>query len=121
MEAEEQLLALSERGSSIASGSYKSKSISSRRVSRNFNVSAKQCSKSITIDSPAEVGFSLRDKQSTNLSLRPLLDIDEEGPSSAKDGRVGKNPYVNTNLISQLNRFYLRLLLLKITMLNLTM
>ena len=94
LEAEEQLLALSERGSSIASGSYKSKSksISSRRVSRNFNVSAKPCSKSITIDSPAEVGFSLRDKQNTNLALGPLLDIDEKGPTSAKDGRVGKEP-----------------------------
>ena len=94
LEAEEQLLALSERGSSIASGSYKSKSksISSRRVCRSFNVSAKQCSKSITIDSPAEVGFSLRDKQNTNLALVSLLDIDEKGPSSAKDGRVGKEP-----------------------------
>ena len=89
LEAEEQLLALSERGSSIASGSYKSKSksIISRRVGRNFNVSDKQCSKSITIDSPAEVGISLRDKQGTNLALGPLLDIDEKGPTSAKDGQ----------------------------------
>ena len=94
LEDEEQLLALSERGFSTASGSCKSKSksISSRRVCRNFNGSAKPCSKSITIDSPAEVGFSLRDKQNTNLALGPLLDIDEKGPSSAKDGRVGKEP-----------------------------
>ena len=94
LEAEEQLLALSERGSLIASGSYKSKSksISSQRVCRNFNVSAKQCSKSITIDSPSEVGFSLHDKQSTNLALGPLLDIDEKGPTSAKDGQVVKEP-----------------------------
>ena len=84
LEAEEQLLALSERGSSIASGSYKSKSksISSQRVCRNFNVSAKQCSKSITIDSPP----------STNLALGPLLDIDEKGTTSAKDGQVVKEP-----------------------------
>ena len=64
----------------------KSKFISSRRVCRNFNVLAQQCSKSITIDSPAEVGFSLHDRQSTNLALGPLLDIDEKGPTSAKDG-----------------------------------
>ena len=94
LEAEEQLLALSERGSSIASGSYKSKfkSIISRRACRNFNVSDKQCSKSITIDSPAEVGFSLRDKQGTKLALGPLLDVDEKGPASAKDGQVVKEP-----------------------------
>ena len=94
LEAEEQLLALSERGSSIAFGSYKSKSksIISRRVCRSFNVSDKQCSKSITIDYPAEVCFSLRDKQGTNLALGPLLDIDEKGPTSAKDGQVVKEP-----------------------------
>ena len=62
------------------------------RVCRNFNVSAKQCSESITIDSPSEVGFFLRDKQSTNLALGPLLDKDEKGPTSAKDGQVVKEP-----------------------------
>ena len=44
------------------------------------------------IDSPAEVGFSLRDKQSTNLALGLLLDIDEKGPASAKDEQVVKEP-----------------------------
>ena len=94
LEVKEKLLVLSERGSSIASGCYKSrsKSISSRRVCRNFNFSAKQCSKSINIDYPAEVRFFLRDKQSTNLALGPLLNVGEKRPTSAKDGQVVKEP-----------------------------